>query len=247
MKRRSGWKMILMLMAAVLLLSMNVYAKKIEKVHSYYPVARLKQTVKAGKKTIKAGERVAVIKKGASVCLVQYQHKCYKVKTSVLGIYGWITRGKKRYSDDTAEAFVNKKGFSSSTKYLIWISTYTQHLYVFSGKRGHWKLIEHETCGTGKFGHETVMGQCTVTFKRPWVYFNQSIGQGGYYCLRIRGGFIHSWPYNIGWAQAHNDKRLIWSREHYGKPVSSGCARVNIKFAKWLYDRISIGTKIVVY
>ncbi len=246
MKKRHGWRLIVLTLAAVLMMTAGAFAK-VEKVHSYYPAARLTKTVKTGGTRIRAGERVAVIKKGSSVSLVQYRKKRYKVKTSLLHIYGWITRGSKRYSNETAEYFVNKKGYSSSTKYLIWVSTYTQHLYLFKGSRGHWKMIAHRICATGRFGHETVRGESVINVKQPWVWFNRSIGQGGYYCLRIRGGFIHSWLYNIAWAQAHGGRKLLWSREHYGKPVSGGCVRVNIKFLKWLYNRVPVRTKAVVY
>ena len=247
MKFLSRTKILLAAVIAVILMTSCAFASEIEKVHPYYPAAKMKKTVKTGGITIRSGERVIVVKKGGSASLVKYKGKKYKVKASSYRIDGWNTRSKKRYSNATAEHFVNSKGYSSKTNYLIWVSTYTQQLYIFRGQRRHWKLIGHKICGTGRFGRETVMGESTVTFKRPWVYFNQSIGQGGYYCLRIRGGFIHSWPYNISWAQAHNGRKLLWSREHYGKPVSGGCVRVTLSFAKWLYKTTPVDTKVVIY
>lgn len=247
MKFRSGRKLLLTTIITVLLMTAGVYAAKIEKVHPYYPAAKMKQTVKTGGVTIKSGERVSVVKKGASTSLVRYRGKRYKVKTSSFHIYGWVTRSRQHYNRATAEHFVNSKGYSSRTRYLIWVSTYTQHLYVFRGQRRQWQMVGHKICATGKFGRESVMGESIINVKRPWVYFNQSIGQGGYYCLRIRGGFIHSWPYNINWAHAHNGKKLIWSREHYGRPVSGGCVRVTLSFSKWLYDHIPVNTKVIIY
>ena len=233
--------------ALVIALSTGAFAWKIEKVHPYYYAGTMRTTVRANGTSIPKGKRVTVVKNDSSVYTIQYHKKKYKVPASSVELTGFVTRGSRRYNLQTAEAFVNGKGYSSSTGYLIWVSTYTQHLYVFTGSKHHWKAVKHTGCATGRFEKPTPLGASAITYKVPWLWFNQEVGQGGYYGLRIRGGAIHSWLYNIASSQAHGGRKLMWNSEHYGKPVSSGCVRVKLKVAKWLYDKIPLNTIVVVY
>ena len=238
------------LFAAVVLaalMSMGVSAKTTTKVHPYYYAGRMRRDVSTNAVDIPSGAKVTVIQKGSSVYKVKYKGKTCKVPASAVALYDFITNGSHRYGNKTAEAFVNGRGYSSSTDYLVWISTYTQHLYVFKGSKRNWKVIGHKTCATGRWEHDTPLGISKINYKLPWLWFNQDVGQGGYYGMRIRGGFIHSWLYNIAWAQAHGGRKLIWNKEHYGKPTSSGCVRVTIKFAKWMYKTVPLNTTAVVY
>ena len=141
MKFLSRTKILLAAVIAVMLMTTCAFASEIEKVHPYYPAAKMKKTVKTGGITIRSGERVIVVKKGGSASLVKYKGKKYKVKASSYRIDGWNTRSKKRYSNATAEHFVNSKGYSSKTNYLIWVSTYTQQLtaaYRYSPRSDSW-------------------------------------------------------------------------------------------------------------
>ena len=246
-KRRNTLLSVLYILTAVICIRASCVTASAESVHQRYYSARMTRTVKVKKKKIPAGASVTVIKNSSPKAVISYKKKKYKVLNSSYRLTNLVTRGDKPYRKAAAEAFVNKKKYKSSTKYLIWVSTYVQHVYVFKGRAKHWELIKHFKCATGRFGKETKMGICKVHGKMPWMWFDRSCGQGGYYGLRIRGGFIHSWLYNIGWANAHGGKKLLWSREHYGKPASSGCVRVNIKNAQWLYKNVSNKSTVVVY
>lgn len=247
-KIKAGLRLITILAVVfAVCMSTGAFAKKIENVHPYWYSARMRHSVKVGKVIIPAGKTVTVANKGGSVSTIRYKEKRYKVPTSSFELTGLVTRGAKRYSIATAEAFVNGRGYSSSTGYLIWVSTFTQHLYVFKGKARHWTMIKHTGCATGRFEKETPLGISRITHKMPWLWFNQDVGQGGYYGLAIRGGFIHSWLFNIAWSQAHGGRKLMWNKEHYGKPVTSGCVRVRLDMAKWLYNKIPLNTIAVIY
>ena len=251
MKRNTGNKRylvgVVLTLAMAVMMNMWVFAGKIEKVHPYYYSGKMNRTVRTGGQKIPSGKKVTVTSKSSSVYTIVYKSKRYKVPSSAVTLTGLVTRGNKRYGTKAAEAFVNGRGYSCSTGYLIWVSTYTQHLYVFTGSARHWKMLKHIGCATGRFEKQTPMGVSTITYKMPWLWFNESVGQGGYYGLRIRGGFIHSWLYNISWSQAHGGRKLRWNKEYYGKPVTSGCVRVKLDFAKWLYKKIPINTKVIVY
>ena len=216
------------------------WGAKIEKVHPYYYAARMNRTVTVKGKKIPSGSKVTAKSRKGKKAQIIYKGKTYTVPTSAFNSYDFVTRGKKPYKKATAEHFVNKKGYKSKSGYLVWISTYTQHLYVFTGKRHHWKLFKHAKCGTGKFEKPTMNGPSKITYKRKWCWTKKELNHGAYYCCRIRGGLIHSWIYNM------SSKRRI-SRERLGRPVSLGCVRVNIKFAKWLYKNLPLNTLAVVY
>ena len=59
---------------------------------------------------------------------------------------------KKSYSKKLKENYVNQSGYSSPTKYLIWVSQYTLSVNVFKGQQGSWKLVRRMPCVIGKDG-----------------------------------------------------------------------------------------------
>lgn len=141
-------------------------------------------------------------------------------------------------SASKAEAFVNNKGLSSPSEYLIWVSTPTTHLYIFQGSAGNWKLIKDMRCTVGKPSTPTIKGTFSV------------IGKGGYftvpdheewicrYYTQFYGDFlIHSVVYD--WDLNLVDGRL-------GMYLSKGCVRVSLTNAKFIYDNMPYGTTVYV-
>jgi len=78
----------------------------------------------------------------------------------VSGIYVSVSDTK-----ETVEAFVNSKGLSSPTQYLIWVNTKTIHTYVFSGKTGSWSLVKDMLCRVGKESTPTAKGTFSLLSK----------------------------------------------------------------------------------
>ena len=260
--KRSFLRLLPVWMTAIILLAGNCYAQedaqpaseeaaaapvKTEKVHSFYYKAKLKRTVKVEGGKIKAGKTVTVTGKKGKKSKIIYRKKKYTVASSALRLVDFVTRGSKPYSVASAEAFVNQRGYRSKTSYLIWVSCYTQHVYVLRGRARHWKVAKHFKCATGIFDSPTPRTVSTVTYKRPWSWSHKPSGRGVYYGVRIKGGLIHSWIYNIRWAQSHGGKKRRCGRERYGKPASHGCVRVRLDNAKWLYKHIPLKTTTVVY
>ena len=141
-------------------------------------------------------------------------------------------------SASKAEAFVNNKGLSSPSEYLIWVSTPTTHLYIFKGSAGNWKLLKDMRCTVGKPSTPTIKGTFSV------------IGKGGYftvpdheewicrYYTQFYGDFlIHSVVYD--W-----DLKLVDGR--LGMYLSKGCVRVSLANAKYIYDTMPYGTTVYV-
>lgn len=130
------------------------------------------------------------------------------------------------YDKISAESFVNRLGRASKTKYLIWVSTYTQHVYLFQGSKGNWKLINDWECATGAAQSPTPTG------------FDKQLER----YVRYRHG-VNWWRPFQTWNSIHG-KLSSWEM---GGPASNGCVRNFDPNAKLVYDKCPNGTALVVY
>ena len=72
-------------------------------------------------------------------------------------------------------------------------------------------------------------------------YYFDSGNARCYWYTQFYGDYLfHSVIYNKGSKTSIQDGRL-------GMQLSHGCVRLNINNAKWIYDNIPSGTKVVVY
>ncbi len=94
-------------------------------------------------------------------------------------------------------------------------------------------------CSTGAV---TPTGTYYTSDKYPWrMLFGNVYGQ---YATRIHSNILfHSAPY------AHTDKSSLKYDEYnkLGQKASSGCIRLAVKDAKWIYDHCDNGTKVYLY
>ena len=127
----------------------------------------------------------------------------------------------------TAENFVNQAGFGSKTKYLIWVSLYSQRVYVFTGSRGHWTCIKNWACNTGKASTPTISG------KNKKIYAKYPKNSKHKYWSRFtRYSSIHG--------RNPGDPKL-------GRPISGGCVRVDNANALFIMKKIPKKTRVVSY
>lgn len=172
----------------------------------------------------------------------KYMNKHYnKLLANGVRTIGYIGKKKciytkKKYSKAVKTAFVNYKGYSSPTPYLIWISHYTQQVSIFEGTQGDWKLIRTFLCSTGKASTHSPIGVSKISYKEPgWFYANTKELYVSHYWGR---NSFHTRPlWNSGGVQ---DPTM-------GKPASHGCVRCYNRDAKYIYDNIPIGTTVVSY
>ena len=138
------------------------------------------------------------------------------------------------------EIFVNYKGYSSSSKYLIWVNIGTQHIAVFQGSKGNWKMIRSGLVSTG-IKDNTPRGIWQTTYKQTGWFYNT-------YCVKpvVRfygGGFaMHSRLYKPG-----TTTLLSGNSNGIGYPLSHGCVRMQADDIQWIYDNVPNGTTVVVY
>ena len=142
----------------------------------------------------------------------------------------------KNYSKEVKLAFVNGKGYSSKTDYLIWISHYTQQVTIYKGSKKNWKIIRTFDCATGTASNHSPIGVYKITYKEPgWFYTSTK----ELYVTHFAGrNSFHTRPlWNSGAVQ----------NPTIGKPASHGCIRCYNEDAKYIYDNMPVGTTVVSY
>lgn len=214
---------------------------------SNYSLAKLKAYTKYNIKVqavTRIGNKVYLSSKTSKVITVtprQYRDKNYnKLLASQVRSIGYVGNKciytTKKYSTEVKTAFVNYKGYSSKTKYLIWISHYTQQVSIFQGSKGKWKMIRTFICATGTAKNHSPRGVFKITYKeKGWFYTSTK----ELYVTHYKGrNSFHTRPlWNNGSVQ----------NPTIGKPASHGCVRCYNQDAKYIYDKMPIGTTVVSY
>jgi hypothetical protein len=132
-------------------------------------------------------------------------------------------------SDKEAELFVNDRGLSSKkTGVLVWVNTYTQHIYMFTGTKGAWKCVLNQPCSTGKASSPTPTG--INGKKKIWKK------------IKTRHGIKWWSPFQE--INSIHAKKKSWK---IGKPSSNGCVRNYVENAKSVYKTAKIGSTVYVY
>lgn len=136
--------------------------------------------------------------------------------------------GIRFYDKISAENFVNdsRHGKSSRTKYLIWVSTYTQHVYIFTGSKGNWTLYKDWECSTGAPQSPSPTG------------FDKQVEQK----ISSRIGISY-------WSTFQTLNAIHGQRNSYtfGSPQSNGCVRNYNTNGKWVYDNCAVGSGVIIY
>ena len=128
------------------------------------------------------------------------------------------------------------QGYYSRTNWLILVDTSRCITSVYYGSQGNWGLYKRYVCSTGRAATPTVIGEYEVYGK------GYSFGHGYtcYWYTQFYGDYLfHSSPYYV------NSNRIMDAT--MGVPSSAGCVRLEIQNAKWIYDNIPYGTKVVTY
>lgn len=207
--------------------------------------ATVKSTVKApltsgsGSVTVQAGTSVTVSYRtnGNCTCILSNKKTVY-IKNSNLNFISCIYDSKKDLSNANKEAFVNYKGYQSQTKYLIWVSLYKQRLYIFQGSQCNWKIWKSYKCSTGKAATSTPKGVYKLWKKAYFFPFDEYSYAN--YASYFSGNAIHSWVKLYGSGAWYMDGSL-------GNPASHGCVRLGDAEVQVVYNKVPIGTTIVIY
>lgn len=181
--------------------------------------------------------------------LQDYSTEWYKVKENLTADAGWVKAECLKIPPDTPankqlmtawqlEEYVNYKGFKSDTKYLVFTDIDRQQTHIFKGSQGQWKLERSFFCATGKNESPTTRGTFKASDRGIWFY-TERLGSGGKYWVRFNGAYLfHSIPMD-------RDKNII--DRTLGEKRSSGCVRLAVEDAKWIYENIPEDSAVVIY
>ena len=128
------------------------------------------------------------------------------------------------------------QGYTSDTNYLILINCSDHLVGVYYGGFMNWSNICMYSCGNGKDSTPTVKGSFTVGVK------GYSFGEGYtcYYYTQFYGNYLlHSILYY------ENTWNVMDGR--LGMGVSHGCVRLAPENAKWIYDNVPRGSRVISY
>ena len=133
--------------------------------------------------------------------------------------------------------YLRAQMYGSSTGYLILVDRAACRVGVFSGRAGAWNMVYFWACAPGTAATPTVGGEFTVQGKG---YYFDSGSSRCYWYTQFYGNYLfHSVLYSK-YTGGLVDGRV-------GIPLSHGCVRLEINNAKWIYDNIPRGTKVVIY
>lgn len=133
---------------------------------------------------------------------------------------------------------INTLNIESLTPYLVYVNLSEQMTYVYKGSMNKWDNIKSFTCSTGVDDEKTPPGIFDVRERGEW-FFSDKYEQGGKYWVQFYGDYLfHSVPFN-------KDQSEIVDNT-LGTPASHGCIRLKTEDAKWIYDNIEFGTKVII-
>lgn len=155
------------------------------------------------------------------------------------GSYAWVdSTGVYRVDSEYYASWIAKANkYTSSTDWLILVDTAQNRTVIFKKASNSWMVHKYLTCTTGAWNSPTVKGVFTVGSR------GLAFGSGYtcWYWTQFCGNYLfHSVLYNPGSMTSIQDGRL-------GINASHGCVRLDINDAKWIYDNIPWGTRVVVY
>lgn len=225
------------------------FSPEVKSVHTaYYSVTTKKAvsvTITSGakkgkkKKLAKNTKLTVTSKSGTTVKGYLKNGTAITVKRSALS-YTSLAIEKSDYSTQTKEDYVNYKNYSSSSKYLIWISQAKCKVNIFQGSRSNWKLIKTYPCVIGTWIHRTPSGIRRILAKHttspygpyPMIYF--SPGENGSYS-NPKGAAFHY----------YNAPGMMNRPGSMGISASNGCVRLYPEALRFIYQNCPVGTAVI--
>ena len=137
----------------------------------------------------------------------------------------------------TSDMAMKAQIYNSNTNWLILVDTSQNRVGIYQGSYNNWNETKYWVCTSGASSTPTVKGEFKITGKG----MSFGIGYTCWYYTQFYGNYLfHSVLYYQGSMTQIKDGRL-------GINASHGCVRLDINNAKWIYDNIPYGTKVVIY
>lgn len=196
------------------------------------------------------GEIIGAVACGDIVEILRdYSTDWYFVKESLMSDVGWVKAqclkippdtpaNKELMTETQLEEYVNSKKFKSDTKYFIFTDIGRQQTHVFKGSAEQWRLEKSFLCATGKNESPTTRGEFKTSDRGIWFY-SERLGSGAKYWIRFNGAYLF---HSVAMDRSKNTIDGI-----LGEKRSSGCVRLAVDDAKWIYENIPANTTVVIY
>jgi len=127
--------------------------------------------------------------------------------------------------------------YSNSEDFRIEVDLPRQRLIVFYSD----EVLKEFICSGGTPGDDTPLGEFTTIEKIEYSWIDR-YNVGAYYWVRFFGNYlIHSVPFD------ENGEMIVEEFEKLGQPASHGCIRLRLDEAKWLYETLPLGVKVLIY
>ncbi|SHI12865.1 Lipoprotein-anchoring transpeptidase ErfK/SrfK [Sporobacter termitidis DSM 10068] len=161
------------------------------------------------------------------------------VETGYKGDYTLKWAQAHDYDAALKTAWVNVKGYTSKTKYLVWVSLAYQRVNIFTGSGGAWELEKTFMAGTGAPGNDTPVGVFKI-IGRSTTGWNAKE-----YTVKPVVNF-YTWAYGFHSRLYYPGTTKILDAR-IGFPISHGCIRMYDEDIAWFYKNIPTNTTVVVY
>jgi len=144
------------------------------------------------------------------------------------------------YTDFDKEVWVNAKGYSSESKYLVWINITYQRVNIFEGSTGNWDLTKTFIVATGSPRNPTRKGVTTVTAKQRAGWTTST------YTVRPVVRFFPGSGYAFH-SRLYKPRTDVLNDDRIGYPVSLGCIRMYDEDIWYIFNNIPEGSTVVVH
>lgn len=127
--------------------------------------------------------------------------------------------------------------FSNSDDFRIEVDLTKQKVFVYYKDN----LIKEMICSGGTDQSPTPQGEYETSQKIEYDWVSR-FNVGAYYWIRFYGNYLfHSVPFD------KNGEMIMEEYEKLGSPASHGCIRLKLEEAKWLYEKLPLGVKVIIY
>jgi len=139
--------------------------------------------------------------------------------------------------NDTGQNENQNIDFSNSDDFRIEVDLTKQKVFVYYKDN----MIREMICSGGADQSPTPQGEFETSdkIKYSWV---ERFDVGAFYWTRFYKKYLfHSVPFD------KNREMIIEEYEKLGSPASHGCIRLKLEEAKWLYEKLPSGVKVIIY
>ena len=127
--------------------------------------------------------------------------------------------------------------FSNSDDFRIEVDLSRQRVFIYYKDN----QIKEMVCSGGTEEKPTPIGEFETYEKIEYSWVSK-YNIGAYYWVRFYNEYLfHSVPFD------ENGEIIIEEYEKLGTPASHGCIRLELEEAKWLYEMLPLGVKVLIY